>query len=262
MRLYCIMITTTVTIGCSDNFVSSLDPSIPESPTGALMVSPPSVDGVVCESLTTDIVLSNTGDGTLEITSLQTTGEWSVSVDALPQKLAEGEELTVTVDGYGDGTLQVISSDGDFEVPLSAAVESEPSVSWITPAEDGAILSDTDLTELQVEVSNATELLWSSDIEGDLQTTQVTDGVFSYTWDPLVHTNGPYMLTVAAKNECSKVISDRSVCQRESFTKDFFELGQWETSGDAYWDATAQELILDDHGLSGATEVFKHPVCK
>jgi hypothetical protein len=189
-------------------------------------------------------MVSNTGDIALEVSDLQTTGSWSVSADTLPQELAAGEALVVTVEGHGSGALTVFTSDGDIEVPLSATQASEPVVSWITPSVDGTVIPDTEVTTLQVEVSNTTELHWSSDVEGTLSATPVEDGTITYDWDPLTRQNGPYVVTVAAKNECSKTISERNVCQQEFYPADFTELAFWETSGNASWDGTLQELIL------------------
>ncbi len=203
--------------------------------------------GVLCAETAVNVELSNQGDAALTISSLSAGGAWTVTDPGLPLSLPPGDAVVVElVGGPGNTTLSVLSDDPAtpvLEVPVSSAVDVPPSVSIVDPA-DGDTIGVSAATSFAARVADdisteEVELVWSSDVDGDLSTTfPDASGDARLAWDGTLRSAGTHVVTLTGTDTCGNVVSDEiTVCQNEGYLADSLDLSTWNFEGSALWDA-------------------------
>ena len=198
LAVFCVLGTA-----CSDYnlFKNGDSEAVDESP--ELSVTPASLDaGLVCTHFphVETVVLENTGNATLEIEDLETTGGWMLTSNPSPISIEVGEQFSLSLRaGTERGMLIIASNDVENpvqQIPLNGETDQPPTILINTPFE-GQILDDAlEFTALVTDDLDApTDLVveWSSDRDGVFATTiPEADGMVYVDWDTS-HSTGTFI---------------------------------------------------------------------
>ena len=252
-------------LACTENELTNVEKEVPEPlDTGSPIVLSPGIEvtpdaidlGVLCDEGTTEVTLTSTGDGDLEVTGLSVTGAWSTGAYTLPIVLGPAESTTLGLTGTGAGELTVESNAGDVVVPLSASLEPPPALEWVWPLMDD-ILPMGQGSEFIVSAIEADEVTWFSDVDGELGTEAVTGNEARYLWNPSVQTPGFHTLTAIGSDACDYDTEEIRVCQQEGYTEGDIDLANWVATGTAFWDTNNNRLQLTANSTNQAGTAFQ-----
>ena len=165
----------------------------------------------------------------------------------LPLVIAPGAAESLSILGTeGSAELTVRSNDPDepaVMVPLSAVADQAPTVRIDSPStgsliDVGETTSFTATVSDDVDPADGLELVWTSDVDGELTTSPAADdGSAVYDWQPEIHTEGTHLVSLTATDTCDNSVStDITVCQQAGYTVEQIELESWHFEGSANWD--------------------------
>lgn len=237
-----------------------------------LEVNPTDVSEIsICNARDVDIVLTNTGDGELQITGIELSGEgWAMESPELPIFLAPAENTTIIVNGWdGTASLQIDSNDPitpQQVVSLYAEADQPPVVS-ITDPYPHAILpvGGMLLTGLVDDVEDDPQDLmieWRSDIDGLLGDTPATaDGVVSAEF--YERSSGSHEITLTVRDSCENEESvSLPICQQFGYEVETLDISTWHFEGSAFWDTVNDwvELTSPTNNVVGSAFSTAFPV--
>ncbi len=250
-------------VGCSDYSLTDQDKADDAGTDAvpALGVDPELLDKVICVEGEHELLLSNDGEGVLEVLDLYVSGDgWEVSGPATPFKIAPGGAEALSLTGTeGDAELVIESNDPDrplVGVPLAASADAAPQVSITAPSSNDVFDQSGDDVLLEGFISDdldqASDLVvtWSSDVGGVISTdSSAADGTTSVAWAAASRADGDHLVTLEAEDSCGNVSSTEiAVCQNAGYEQDELDLTDWNFEGNATWDSSNGWLQLTDVG--------------
>lgn len=215
-----------------------------------IVVNPETISGITCVApFEASVLVTNEGGGPLEVFSVSTTGDWTATV-ALPVTLQTGEGIPIGVSGSGPGTLTIFNDDADepeLEVPLSAAVNQPPTASVDSPT-DGSILAEPAADQTLAGTvydpdGDVLDVMWFVD-GARLSAMSAVSGPVGALWP--APTSGAHTISITAEDACAAAAADVAVCQDETITYENLGISSWHYEGAAYWDGSANNLVLTD----------------
>ncbi len=257
---------------CSDYDINEkpqdVDPGTTAPPGPDIVVDPAAVDlGVVCELGETVVTVGNAGQADLLVRALTVDGGWTLGENPAPFTVAPGAEQPISLVGFGDGTLTVVSDDPDepeVAVPLYVAGNGAPTVVWANPPA-GSVLPVSGITALEATVTDDADPLdtlsvsWTSDVDGALGV-DVADGAGFATipWNATDHSAGNHTLTVDVTDSCGVTTSTSvAVCQDLGYDVDTLDLATWHFEGSAVWDNPNSWVQLTSAAADQAGTAFQ-----
>lgn len=254
-----------VLLACTENELKNLgevveepvDTQAPVELLPGVEVDPLEVDvGVVCEEGSADITIRSVGEAELYVTEVVLPTGWWLGDAEPPWTLAPGEEKVVTLNGVGDGEVRIVTDAGEVTVAVTGSVEPPPQVEWVYPAMD-QVLPTGQASMLEVLAIEADEVVFSSDVAGELGTSPVTDNAATFLWDPSLYESGVHTLLAIGSDACNYDSEELRICQQEGYTEGDIDLANWVTTGTAFWDSSKNRLQLTAAAPSQAGTAFQ-----
>lgn len=211
----------------------------------------------LCEPAERDILVRNTGEGVLNLESLEVRGSgWTIAhAPALPLALETDESTLVSLVGSdGDGTLVIGSDDPEdptLKVPLRAVANTPPTATIGSPVPDevwpeGADVSLAGTVADAEDSADALAVTWAASVDGVIvDTFAAADGSTAHTWPAADRSTGRQAVSLTVTDTCgesAEVTVD--VCQDGAYSYDALSLSAWHYEGAAAWDAGAGNLLL------------------
>lgn len=215
-----------------------------------LDVQPPGMDaGVVCDSSLQNqqsthwINLVNLGEAPLEISALESTGNWGIVFNPTPITLQPGDYYPINlIAADGEGLLIVQSNDENAvqQFPLKATADQQPSIFVDSPFEgeiiDGEMLF---LATVSDDFDPPQNLMaqWRSNVDGLFSSASPNaNGELIADWNSF-HTSGYHVLEVMVMDSCQNRSTEIvRLCQQNRYEMDAFDISSWHFEGAARYD--------------------------